>query len=33
MRSEEEMMELILSVAETESHIRGVIMNGSRVYT
>ncbi|MGP4075220.1 aminoglycoside 6-adenylyltransferase [Halobacillus sp. K22] len=31
MRSEEEMMELILSVAETEPHIRGIIMNGSRV--
>ena len=31
MRSEEEMMQLILSVAEKNSSVRGVIMNGSRV--
>ncbi|MCA1009363.1 aminoglycoside 6-adenylyltransferase [Halobacillus halophilus] len=31
MRSDKEMMQLILSVAEKTSSVRGVIMNGSRV--
>ncbi|MFN3333480.1 MAG: aminoglycoside 6-adenylyltransferase, partial [Caldilinea sp.] len=30
MRSEQEMLDLILSVAEADEHIRAVIMNGSR---
>lgn len=31
MRSEKEMFELILTVAENDDHIRAVLMNGSRV--